>query len=449
VTDVAPAPGLRRNRNWQLLWWGQAVSLVGDYVFDTTVVLWVAAVIAKDQPWGPAAVGGVLIAASVPMLAVGSFAGVYVDRWNRRRTMLATDLIRAAIIAAMLVVPALGDRLSVTAQLVLVYAGVFAVSCTSQFFNPARFATIGAVVHPEDQPRAGGLSQATAAMAAIIGPPLAAPLLFSVGVQWALAVNAASFLISYAAVYAIRIGAGPEAAHADGEPKRRSLGREYSEGLKFFARNKVLQTIGISVVIVMLGVGALNALDVFFVTENLHADASLLGTLAASFGVGSVVGALLAGAIGGKVGIGRLYWIGLLFMGLALIGYSRTTTLAPAFVLLFLAGVPVAIVNSVVGPILLRVTPAHMLGRIISLLTPLTQLAAILSMAAAGFLASTTLRDLHLEVAGVTFGRIDTIFLVGGVLTVAGALWAAMRLREVDRPAPEPSPEAESTPAPV
>ena len=449
MTDVAPAPGLRRNRNWQFLWWGQAVSLVGDYVFDTTVVLWVAAVIAKDQPWGPAAVGGVLIAASVPMLAVGSFAGVYVDRWNRRRTMLATDLIRAAIIAAMLVVPALGDRLSVTAQLVLVYAGVFAVSCTSQFFNPARFATIGAVVHPEDQPRAGGLSQATAAMAAIIGPPLAAPLLFSVGVQWALAVNAASFLISYAAVYAIRIGAGPEAAHADGEPKRRSFGREYSEGLKFFARNKVLQTIGISVVIVMLGVGALNALDVFFVTENLHADASLLGTLAASFGVGSVVGALLAGAIGGKVGIGRLYWIGLLFMGLALIGYSRTTTLAPAFVLLFLAGVPVAIVNSVVGPILLRVTPAHMLGRIISLLTPLTQLAAILSMAAAGFLASTTLRDLHLEVAGVTFGRIDTIFLVGGVLTVAGALWAAMRLREVDRPAPEPSPEAESTPAPV
>ena len=449
MTDVAPAPGLRRNRNWQLLWWGQAVSLVGDYVFDTTVVLWVAAVIAKDQPWGPAAVGGVLIAASVPMLAVGSFAGVYVDRWNRRRTMLATDLIRAAIIAAMLVVPALGDRLSVTAQLVLVYAGVFAVSCTSQFFNPARFATIGAVVHSNDQPRAGGLSQATAAMAAIVGPPLAAPLLFSVGVQWALVVNAASFLISYAAVYAIRIGAG-SAATADGEPMQHNFGREFAEGLRFFLRNKVLQTIGISVIIVMLGVGALNALDVFFVIENLHADASLLGTLAAAFGVGSVVGALLAGAIAGKVGIGRLYWIGLLFMGLALIGYSRATTLAPAFVLLFLAGVPVAIVNSVVGPILLRVTPAHMLGRIISLLTPLTQVAAILSMAVAGFLASTTLRDLRFEVAGVTFGRIDTIFGVGGLLTVAGAVWAALRLREVDRPAPEPTPEEKSpAPAPV
>jgi MFS family permease len=326
---------------------------------------------------------------------------------------------------------------------VLVYAGVFAVSCTSQFFNPARFATIGAVVHPDDQPRAGGLSQATAAMAGIVGPPLAAPLLFSVGVQWALAVNAASFLISYAAVSAIRVGAGasstdsaPDSASA---PRRRSFGREYAEGLRFFARNPVLQTIGISVIIVMLGVGALNALDVFFVTENLHADASLLGTLAAAFGVGSVVGALLAGAIGGRVGIGRLYWIGLLLMGLAMIGYSRTTALAPAFALLFLAGVPVAIVNSVVGPILLRVTPAHLLGRIISLLTPLTQVAAILSMAAAGFLASTTLRDLHFTVAGVSFGRIDTIFLAGGLLTVAGALWAALRLREVDRPAPDPA----------
>ena len=90
-------PGLRGNRNWLLLWLGQSVSITGDYVFDTTVVLWIATVIAKGQPWAPAAVGGVLIAAAVPALLVGPFAGVYVDRWDRHRTMLVADACRAAL----------------------------------------------------------------------------------------------------------------------------------------------------------------------------------------------------------------------------------------------------------------------------------------------------------------------------------------------------------------
>jgi MFS family permease len=76
-----PLRGLRHNRNWRMLWLGQAVSLVGDFVFNTTVVLWVATVIADGQSWAPLAVGAVLIAAAAPILLVGPFAGVFVDRW--------------------------------------------------------------------------------------------------------------------------------------------------------------------------------------------------------------------------------------------------------------------------------------------------------------------------------------------------------------------------------
>jgi MFS family permease len=90
---------LAGNRNWRLLWIGQAVSLTGDSFFDITVLLWVATVLARGQPWAPAAASGVLIAEAVPVLAVGPVAGVWVDRWNRRRTMLASDACRAAVIA--------------------------------------------------------------------------------------------------------------------------------------------------------------------------------------------------------------------------------------------------------------------------------------------------------------------------------------------------------------
>jgi len=70
------APGLRQNANWRRLWLAQAVSLTGDSVFDITVMLWVAAMLAKGRSWAPAAASGVLIAAAVPVLTVGPVAGV-------------------------------------------------------------------------------------------------------------------------------------------------------------------------------------------------------------------------------------------------------------------------------------------------------------------------------------------------------------------------------------
>jgi MFS family permease len=138
--------GLRANRNWRLLWLGRAVSQTGDYVFDVTIMLWIATVIAKGQPWAPAAVGGALIAAAVPALVVGPFAGVFVDRWNRRRTMMVADAVRGLLIVALLGLPAIGRHLPAVAQVGIIYAVLAAASCFAQFFNPSGLAILGAVV---------------------------------------------------------------------------------------------------------------------------------------------------------------------------------------------------------------------------------------------------------------------------------------------------------------
>lgn len=73
------------NSNWRLLWIGQSVSATGDMVFYITVLLWIATIIAKGQPWAPAAASGALIASAGPVLVVGPLAGVFVDRWDNRR----------------------------------------------------------------------------------------------------------------------------------------------------------------------------------------------------------------------------------------------------------------------------------------------------------------------------------------------------------------------------
>jgi MFS family permease len=284
--------GLRANRNWLRLWLGQAVSITGDYIFYVTVTLWIATVIARGQPWAPAAVGGALIAVAIPALAVGPLAGVYVDRWNRR-TMMTADAARALLIAALIALPLAGRHLPADVQIGIIYAVLAAASCFTQFFSPSRMAIIGVIVDPADLPRASGLLQATASFAAIIGPPIAAPLLFVVGVQWALIANAASFAVSFLMLRGMRVtepGKADRAAQA-------SFLEEFRAGVRFFRGSPVLITLTIGVVIATLGTGALNALMVFFLPYNLHVEAKWLGALLASLGLGSIAGALLTGQV--------------------------------------------------------------------------------------------------------------------------------------------------------
>src|SRR6266496_4307749 len=94
------------NRNFALLWGGQTISNLGDIIFDTTLMLWIATIIARDQSWAPLASGGVLLVAAIPTFLIGPLAGVFVDRWDKRRTMILMDVLRALLI--LLLVPVTG-----------------------------------------------------------------------------------------------------------------------------------------------------------------------------------------------------------------------------------------------------------------------------------------------------------------------------------------------------
>src|ERR1700691_3952978 len=204
-------PSLQRaliNRNYARLWYGQAVCAVGDTVFGTTLVLWVLQDRAGGRSWAPAAVSGILVAAAAAFALVGRIAGVFVDRWNRKSTMMWTEVIRAAMVAGLTGLSFVPLRdLPVWLWLAAVYLVVFVLTAAGQFFSLARFATTGDIVRGEaDRARAAGLAEATTSAAGIIGPPIAAPLLFTVGLQWALAANAASYAVSYLAIRFLRLG---------------------------------------------------------------------------------------------------------------------------------------------------------------------------------------------------------------------------------------------------
>jgi MFS family permease len=410
------------NRNYAKLWSGQAVSAIGDTVFGTTLVLWVSQVLARGLPWAPAAVSGILVAAGAAVALVGPVAGVFVDRWNRKSTMMRTEVIRAAMVAGLTGLSFVPVRdLPVGLWLGAVYLVVFVLNATGQFFNPAGFVTTGDVVHgEEDRVRAVGLAEATTSAAGIIGPPIAALLLITVGFQWALAANAASYAASYLAIRFLRLTPGPHPA-APAEAGESSLHAEFSVGLRLFVRNRFLVTLLTVTMICQCGTGAITALNVFFVTRDLHASSRLFGIAETAMGVGFIIGALAAGRMVRWIGARALTWSGLLATGVLAAGYALQRNFPAGLVMLAIYAMPIAMLNTAVAPLLLDAAPREYLGRVTAVFTPVNQLASMLSMVIAGWLTSTVLRSFRASFAGVTLNSVSLIFIVaGGLIFVSG-----------------------------
>jgi MFS family permease len=190
--------------------------------------------------------------------------------------------------------------------------------------------------------------------------------------------------------------------------------------------------------IVMLGGGALNALDVFFVIQNLHVAAPQLGTISAVYGAGAVLGALLLAGLSQRIQPAVVFWLSLAGLGVTFVVYSRLSAFVAALAVMFIAGFPQAGLSIGLGPIIMKVTPREVLGRVSSIFGPAINLMAMISAGIAGLLDSTILRNLDLRVAGMEFRAVDSIFLCSGLLMLLGGLYARHNLKAVHMDTEEP-----------
>ncbi len=435
-------PGLLINRDYALLWFGQTISVIGDMMFATTLIIWIAVGLAPHQSWSPIAVSGVLIAASAPTLLVGIFAGVFVDRAAKRPLMLWMDGLRAIIVAALIVasgafpLPFLaGGRLSLFWILGLIYGVVVLVNVAEQFFRPSMMALIQDIVPVEQQARAIGLSQASLSLALIIGPSLAAPLYAAFGPQWALLIDAATFAVSFLTIYAIHAPqrAARGQASTEATERRPSFWSELLTGIRFYFSNRVLVTLLIAIVVAVSGASALNTLDVFFATENLRATTAMYGFMGGVYGLGAILGSLIFSLLAQRIGLARTLWMTMALFGVLVVALSRVTAYEVALGLFLVAGALNAGLNIAVGPIMLRETPNELMGRVMSIFQPTMNLAILVATAAIGYLAGVTLHTFHATWMGMSFAAVDTIWLAGGVLMALSGLVIMIGLRGVDR----------------
>jgi MFS family permease len=273
------------------LWIGQGTS-----AFGTAISYLAIPTIAIIMLGASAAQVGLLQAvqfAAFPL--VGLFVGVWVDRWSRRTVMLAADAVRLVGLATIPVAAAMHQLSFVH---ILVVAGVVGVATV--FFDVAYSAFVPVLVDPDKLERANSSLEATYSVARIAGSGLAGGLIAVVGAPVAIAVDAASYLVSVVAIATIRVveehrGSGP----------REPLFPAIRAGIRVITDSPVLAPLSISITLQNLGWAIVAAVQLLFFYRVLHLSVALVGILFALGNIG-FIGALLAPAMSRRFGAGPL-----------------------------------------------------------------------------------------------------------------------------------------------
>jgi hypothetical protein len=190
--------------------------------------------------------------------------------------MLWMDALRAIILFILTLVVYFSNTfinnidksLAITIQLTSVYISVILVFTCTQFFGPSRLTLIGDIVLPEERAKASGLLQLPINVAIVVGPMLAPLLVFGLGVQWALIINAVSFLISFWTINVMNLPIEQPQTMSSAN----KLIVEFGQGLTFIYKNNYLRTILITLILSSIGAGVNSALNVFFVQNNLKSS---------------------------------------------------------------------------------------------------------------------------------------------------------------------------------
>jgi len=244
-------------------------------------------------------------AETLPRLLFGSVAGVFVDRWDRKRTMIISDLLRAVVLLPLLLVAAGGP-------LWLVYVVAFVEAAVSQFFLPAKSALVPNLVAERHLGAANSLNSLGESIPSLVGPLLGGALLGLIGLAGLVLLDAASYLISAALISLISArSAAPEEEPADPAEATTSAWagalREWLEGLRLLGGGSGGDSrVAAVFAVAMVGEGVITVLIIAFVKDVLGGGATEFSWIISAYGAGGIAGGFLAAWLGAAIGEVRL-----------------------------------------------------------------------------------------------------------------------------------------------
>jgi len=376
-------PSYRRvlsNRSFSLLWIGQLVSQSGDFIFDVAA-LWLVLQLTGDTLKVGVAVAFVLL----PAVVVGPFAGVYIDRFNRRDIIIAGNIFQAGAAIGIAVSYSIGI-LNFPVLLIL----LFVLNAGAQFVRPAVTAVVPSVTGKEDLAAANGLFSLTSSINQVAGYGIGGVIVLLFGPTLPILYDALTFVfaalvISMIARYRCAI---PNTISTPGSPlAASSFKQKFSEGLKYIRGSRfLLELVVVGVLLNFFGTGVF-ALLAPYSRDVIHGNAGTYGILLAMFSLGIILGSIFVGKIDSRKYVGKLLFLGVIAVGGLTVALAFTTVAWLALGIAFGVGFFNAIVNIPLSVLIQAKIPGELLGRVATSLGALITLSQPISAATAGGVA--------------------------------------------------------------
>lgn len=409
-----PVSNTLKTRNFRLFWLGQGTSLLGDQ-FYMIAMPWLVLMMTGDA----LSLGIVLALTGIPRAVFMLAGGAMTDRFSQRSVMMASDVLRLGLTAALAAMIYYGQI-----NIWWIYAFSLAFGVISGFFMPASSSIVPELVKKEELQAGNAITQGTAQMSVFIGPfiagaiiamfasrPSAGQLYGTYGISIALAIDAVTFLVSVITLWMMKM---PPAEKTPGAVTGGSMIESIRSGIGYVWKNPMLRNL----FLIMAAMNFLFSGPVLvgipvIASQRLSEGAAAFGIIMAGFGGGNLLGIIAAGALPkpkprhmGYIFIGV---IGLFGLGEMVIGQSNTT--AMAFAILLSLGLFNGYISIIGITLLQRNTPQDMMGRLMSLLMFSSVGLIPLSQALSGALIKVS---------------IDGLFVGAGILMVIVAIMAAL-----------------------
>lgn len=397
-------------RDYRYLWMAQILSDFGDNLTFLTLLILIQRITGSTV-----ALAGLMVAIALPTLVFGTLAGVYVDRIDRKKAMLVSDLMRAVVVLGFLFARS-------EALIPFIYVIGFVQAAIGTVFNPARAAFMPAVVGTEKLLAANSVSQTSRIVFNLLGTG-AAGIIAAVAPTLAPAfiVDSATFFASFLLISRIR---------TSGLPTKTEGSRVWSDmkaGFTVMIGSRPLRAVLIALSVTMLGLGAVNVLFVPFLIDDLAVSEAYLGVVEAGQVAGLVVSGTVVAMLATRLRPSSLVSAGLLGVGVFVGSVSGASAVWHIVVMLFFVGLTVGPVQAGANTLSQTLIEDSMRGRVGGALNTLVSGANILSMALAG-------------VAAAALGTRNVFLLSGGLVFLSGLL-AFVLFRELRA---GPAPEAET-----
>lgn len=403
---------LLRQRNFSLLWFGGLVSYAGNWMLFIALPIYV-----YQLTGSTVAIGTTFIIGTLPRLFLGTVAGVFADRWDRRNTIIVANLLMGIGLLPLMLVHS-ADTLWIVYLVSLFNATI------STVVGPAENALLPTLVSEEQLVTANSLNALNDSLARLVGPPLGGAIAGLLGIMGVAIADASTFFFAAVMVALIRVDARPKKEAVEEVRVQSAWGKFWSDwlnGLKLVRRDRQLVIIFVFIAITQVGEGVLSVMMAVFVSQIFGGGPEELGLLFGSQAIGGMIGSFFVGSVARRVNPARLLGLSAVvfgFIDLLIVNYPAFyPSIVPAFVLIAIVGIPAVGMITSTYTLLQIGSPDEYRGRVFGAFGTTVTLASV-----AGMLLASTFGDaigpvtlLNLQGGGYMFAGLMALVMLAGL----------------------------------